>query len=126
MGHRLAPLLPVLLALTLRLLQEGTTGLVPGQGQGQGPQAAQAAPMDVDQGQGVGQAHEQGHEHGVEQAHGFDQDRRKELRSGCLKILSQLWIRFPDAVDYNDAWGPFLEAVVPLMPRMVVEAAGDK
>ncbi len=39
---------------------------------------------------------------------------------------SQLWQRFPTAIDYNALWGPFLEAVLPIMHRLKPEAAADK
>ncbi len=80
LGHRLAPLLPALLALVLRMLSEATADL-----------AAPAAPgggaaMQVDGGEAAGAA--------AAPAPPAD-TRFREIRASCLKLLSQLWIRFP-------------------------------
>ena len=40
--------------------------------------------------------------------------------------IAKVWQRFPASLDYNAVWGPFLEAVQPIMYRMRAEAAADK
>lgn len=115
LGHRLQPFLPALMAITLHLLTSATANvpIKKAQAQGQGD-------MEVDVQQGQAQAQ-------VQTKSGEDAfDRSREIRSGCLKLLAQVLLRFPAAVDYNPFWGPFLQAVVPLMPRLAVEASADK
>lgn len=57
-----------------------------------------------------------GTEPGHEAAEGF-----KELRGGCLRLLAQLWLRFPDAVEWQPLWPAFLALIDRLLPRMEVQ-----
>lgn len=45
------------------------------------------------------------------------------MRSQCLRLLAQLFSRFPGALDFNAAWPSFFGSMAPLMLRVVAEAA---
>ncbi|GIL61502.1 hypothetical protein Vafri_15933, partial [Volvox africanus] len=55
-------------------------------------------------------------------------ERHREVRSTALRLLAQVWLRFPasTSTDYNELWGVFLPAVQPLIPRLQFEAASNK
>jgi Down-regulated in metastasis len=101
LGHRIVPSLPCLLALTLSQLQLACAPLQDGGGGG----------ANVKDGSGAGgdAAREEG----------------RALRSQCLRLLAQVWERFPDAHDYNPLWPAFFAAVTPLMPRLAAESAAS-
>lgn len=45
----------------------------------------------------------------------------RNIRTGGLRFWATLLQRFPEGMDYNQFWGPFLIAVEPQMERMAVE-----
>ncbi len=45
----------------------------------------------------------------------------RSIRSSGLRFWATVLQRFPEGVDYNQFWGPFLAAVEPQMERMAVE-----
>ncbi|GIL90429.1 hypothetical protein Vretifemale_18038, partial [Volvox reticuliferus] len=55
-------------------------------------------------------------------------ERHREVRSTALRLLAQVWLRFPASTssDYNELWDVFLPAVQPLIPRLQFEAASSK
>ncbi|EFJ49017.1 hypothetical protein VOLCADRAFT_104545 [Volvox carteri f. nagariensis] len=55
-------------------------------------------------------------------------ERHREVRSSALRLLAQVWLRFPasTSADYNELWDVFLPAVQPLIPRLQFEAASSK
>ncbi|KAK9808411.1 hypothetical protein WJX73_001754 [Symbiochloris irregularis] len=60
---------------------------------------------------------------GPAQAQGRDTaDGGKELRSSCLRLLAQMWTRFPEDLDWGPLWHPFFAAALPLLPRMEMGA----
>jgi U3 small nucleolar RNA-associated protein 20 len=108
LGHRLQPVLPCLLALTLRLLEEAVAPVAAQQG-------AKAAAQEGGNGAEAAVTTLPAHE-----------DKSRELRSTGLRLLANLWLRFPTAADYNDVWPVLLPAVEPLMARLPTEASAEK
>jgi hypothetical protein len=100
LGFRLQPLLPPLLALTVRILEAACAPLQDGGGN---DVAEQQPEQDADS-----------------LAHA------RELRSQSLRLLSHVLRRFPFSADYNALWAPLLAAAAPLLPRLAVEVAADK
>ncbi|KAL0035339.1 hypothetical protein WJX77_001780 [Trebouxia sp. C0004] len=47
----------------------------------------------------------------------------RNIRSSGLRFWAIVLQRFPQGMDYNQFWGPFLAAVEPQMERMAVEAS---
>ena len=45
----------------------------------------------------------------------------RNIRSSALRFWATVLQRFPEGMDYNRFWGPFLAAVEPQMERMAVE-----
>jgi len=45
----------------------------------------------------------------------------RNIRSSGLRFWATVLQRFPEGMDYNQSWGPFLAAVEPQMERMAVE-----
>ena len=45
----------------------------------------------------------------------------RNIRSGGLRFWALVLQRFPEGMEYNHFWGPFLAAVEPHMERMAVE-----
>ncbi len=45
----------------------------------------------------------------------------RNIRSSGLRFWATVLQRFPEGMDYNQFWGPFLAAVEPQMERMAVE-----
>ncbi|KAL0044331.1 hypothetical protein WJX82_000142 [Trebouxia sp. C0006] len=50
----------------------------------------------------------------------------RNIRSSGLRFWATVLQRFPEGMDYNQIWGPFLAAVEPQMERMAVEAASAR
>jgi U3 small nucleolar RNA-associated protein 20 len=103
-------MLPCLLALTLSLLEEAVA-----------PVAAQQQAKASDQVQDAGA----GAEAAVAPLAAHE-DKSREVRSTGLRLLANLWLRFPTAAEYNDVWPVLLPAVEPLMARLPTEASADK
>lgn len=120
MGHRLQPMLPCLLALTLRLIEEAVAPVLAQQQQQQARGAAGQQQRKV-QGQADGEEGE-----AVAGAVPAFEDKSREMRSTGLRLLANLWLRFPTATNYNDVWPVLLPAVEPLMARLPTEASADK
>ncbi len=55
-------------------------------------------------------------------------ERHREVRGAALRLLARLWLRFPATreADWNEAWGPLLAAVQPLVPRLAAEASSSR
>jgi U3 small nucleolar RNA-associated protein 20 len=102
LGYQLQPLLPALLAITLQLLQTAAAGL-------QAQQQDAAAASDAS---GAAAADAQSREEG------------RAVRSQCLRLLAQVFSRFPSTLDLNPLWPGFFGAAVPLMARLVPESVG--
>ena len=51
----------------------------------------------------------------------MSREGRRNIRTGGLRFWATLLQRFPEGMDYNQFWGPFLIAVEPQMERMAVE-----
>ena len=118
LGHRMQPYLPAMLAITLVMLRGATTSVA----------ALSSLPMEVDtasaQLKDMNDAEDDDND--VEQEQQVD-ERDREVRVSALRLLAQVWERFPSACGlYGAAWGPFLEAVEPLIPRLAAEAAAEK
>jgi hypothetical protein len=47
----------------------------------------------------------------------------REVRTAALRLLLEVWVRFPDRCDYSPFWPRFFSAVSPLIPRMLVEVS---
>ncbi|KAL0018407.1 hypothetical protein WJX79_009395 [Trebouxia sp. C0005] len=47
----------------------------------------------------------------------------RNIRSSGLRFWATVLQRFPEGMDYNQFWGPFLAAVEPQMERMALEAS---
>jgi hypothetical protein len=105
LGYQLQPLLPALLAITLQLLQTATTGM-----QAQQQDAAAAAAAEA--GEAAATVDAQSREEG------------RAVRSQCLRLLAQVFNRFPATLDLNPLWPGFFAAAEPLMSRLAPEAAG--
>ena len=59
------------------------------------------------------QAHESGEAAKVEGA--------REVRSSTLRLLADLWTRFPAGADYNPLWPRFFAVVEPIAQRLPIE-----
>jgi hypothetical protein len=105
LGYQLQPLLPALLAITLQLLQTAAAGLQAQQldaaAAEAGEAAAAAAAVDA-------QSREEG----------------RAVRSQCLRLLAQVFNRFPSTLDLNPLWPGFFAAAEPLMTRVAPESSG--
>ena len=97
LGFRLTPFLPVLIAITCKLLAEGTRGIREAEG-------------------GAGSSG----------GAGSTEDRSRELRTSSLKILSQVWARFPTEVDYRPFLSHLLNAIQPIIGRLPAESYSEK
>jgi U3 small nucleolar RNA-associated protein 20 len=120
LGFRLQPLLPPLLALTLRILEAACAPVA-------AADAAGAAGGD----EGEEQARQRAGAEAAAAAVAAGQDadsvaHARELRSHSLRLLAHVVRRFPFSADYNPLWGPLLAATAPLLPRLAAEAASDK
>lgn len=51
----------------------------------------------------------------------MNREGSRNIRTGGLRFWATLLQRFPEGMDYNQFWGPFLIAVEPQMERMAVE-----
>lgn len=49
------------------------------------------------------------------------EEGHREVRSLALRLLAQIWRRFPGGCDYASLWPRFFEAAQPLVPRLLVE-----
>jgi flagellar biosynthesis component FlhA len=85
LGHRLQPLLPALLAITLRLLQQATAPVAAQQQQQQQQQNEQQQQQKSEQDEQQQQQQQQ-NENDVAP----EDDRSREIRSSCLKLLAQV------------------------------------
>ena len=47
----------------------------------------------------------------------------KELTGACLRLLAQLWLRYPDAIDWGPLFEAFFDCATVLLPRMEVRSA---
>eukprot|EP00878_Enallax_costatus_P015315 GHUV01016038.1.p1 GENE.GHUV01016038.1~~GHUV01016038.1.p1 ORF type:complete len:337 (+),score=174.94 GHUV01016038.1:75-1013(+) len=105
LGFRLQPLLPVLLALTLKQLELACAALQQQeadpskQQQDEDPAAAASGPSS-----------------------GSSREEGRAIRSQCLLLLAQVFTRFPASLDYNPLWPGFFRSVRPLMPRLLPES----
>lgn len=118
LGYRLQPLLPPLLAITIRLLQEACQPLQ--------PTASAAAQHPITDTAAATTSSNLGMEyHGVSCDAPDGLERSREVRSQCLRLFAQVWSRFSAGMDYNPLWPEFLPAVAPLMPRIAVEAVAE-
>jgi hypothetical protein len=86
LGHRLQPLLPALLAITLRLLQQATAPVAEQQQQQANQEPGQ---QRNEQQQGQPREEEAREKEGSMQARPED-GRSREIRSSCLKLLAQV------------------------------------
>ncbi|KAK9845304.1 hypothetical protein WJX81_002986 [Elliptochloris bilobata] len=50
----------------------------------------------------------------------------REVRGAALRLLAELWARFPDGADWAPLWQRFFTAVAPLAARLPAEALGDR
>ena len=50
-------------------------------------------------------------------------DAAKDIRNGALRMLAEVWQRFPGACDYSHAWAPFVELAQPLLERTSIEVS---
>ena len=57
---------------------------------------------------------------------GSADDRSRELRTSSLKILSQVWARFPTEIDYKPFLGHLLSAIQPIIGRLPAESYSEK
>ncbi len=127
LGHQLLPLLPPLLAITLQLLSAATAPV-----REQQQDAAAAAVDGSDGSSNSNDAYMNGEKQsaavGVKNsAVGAEpvvdhKEGSREIRSSCLKLLAQVFTRFPAAVDLNPLWPLFFHSVDPLMERLQQEA----
>jgi len=102
LGHRLGEYLPVLIVITLSLLQGTTASL----------SSRPAATGDGDPMQ-----------------HDDDEDtvdQIKEVRSRCLRLLAAIMERFPNSTEYVFMWNPLFIAIAPLVERIPVESSADR
>ncbi|GFR52619.1 hypothetical protein Agub_g15135, partial [Astrephomene gubernaculifera] len=133
LGHAVEPFLPTLLAITLRLLVTATAavGAAPAGSEAAAGAAEEekekepAADKDEDE-----DDDEEDDEEGAAAASpaAAAVERHREVRTASLRLLAQVWLRFPAApsADYNRVWRVFLPAVQPLIPRLQLEAASSK
>lgn len=49
-----------------------------------------------------------------------------QVRSQALKLVAAIFRKYPAYTDYADFWNPFLEAVQPLLPRLLVEVSAER
>ena len=47
----------------------------------------------------------------------------KDMRNSSLRMLAEIWQRFPEACDYSHAWVPFAELAEPLLDRTSIEVS---
>lgn len=116
LGFRLQPLLPPLLAIATRILDAAVEPL------------RRQAEAEADGASGE-QGREQEAAPGAPPRGGEDAEsvaRARELRSQSLRLIASALRRFPASADFNPLWGPLLDAVSPLLPRLAAEAAADK
>jgi U3 small nucleolar RNA-associated protein 20 len=107
LGHQLQPLLAPLLAITMHMLTSACAGLTGGQTDpGSESQPAEAAAAA-----------------GAGGALSDTKEASREVRATSLKILAQVWTRFPAATDFNPLWPHFFAATAPLLARLQPEAA---
>ncbi|KAG2487780.1 hypothetical protein HYH03_013624 [Edaphochlamys debaryana] len=140
LGHAVEPFLPPLLAIALRLLASATEGIGAVGTAAVGTAAAvgtinglgevEAVPEEAEEANGkeADDDEEEEEEGGKAAVGGSPWDRSREVRTGSLRLLAQVWLRFPasPSADFNAGWGVFLGAVEPLLPRMALEAAASK
>ncbi len=57
------------------------------------------------------------------EAEAMSKEGGRNIRSSGLRFWATVLERFPEGMDFNHFWGPFLAAVEPQMERMAVEVA---
>jgi U3 small nucleolar RNA-associated protein 20 len=102
LGHRLGEYLPVLIVITLSLLQ-GTTASLSFRPATNGDDPMQSEDDDED-----------------------TVDQIKEVRSRCLRLLAAIMERFPNSTEYVFMWNPLFIAIAPLVERIPVESSADR
>ena len=50
-------------------------------------------------------------------------DSAKDIRNSALRMLAEIWQRFPEACSYSHAWGPLADVAEPLIPRTSIEVS---
>ncbi|KAK9843296.1 hypothetical protein WJX74_009992 [Apatococcus lobatus] len=55
-----------------------------------------------------------------------EMDSVKDIRNSALRMLAEIWQRFPSACSYSHAWKPFADVAEPLLSRTSIEASSSK